>query len=74
VPVYLVYFTAWAEENGDVYFREDIYDHDRELLSALSQSRVAGQECGGVLLYTTYFVQAEPDASDRNPASDRAPL
>ncbi len=28
VPVYFVYVTAWAAANGDVLFREDIYDRD----------------------------------------------
>lgn len=31
VPVYLVYFTAWVEEDGSVHFRDDLYGHDRAL-------------------------------------------
>ncbi|WP_276346200.1 L,D-transpeptidase family protein [Daejeonella sp. JGW-45] len=31
LPVYLVYFTAWADENGNMHFRDDIYGHDQTL-------------------------------------------
>ncbi|GGK69264.1 peptidoglycan-binding protein [Rufibacter glacialis] len=31
VPVYIVYFTAWVDKNGAVHFRDDIYNHDRDL-------------------------------------------
>ncbi|CAN5903978.1 L,D-transpeptidase family protein [soil metagenome] len=31
VPVYLVYFTAWVEDDGTVHFREDLYGHDQAL-------------------------------------------
>lgn len=33
LPVYLVYFTAKADANGNVQFFEDIYGHDKELAS-----------------------------------------
>lgn len=38
VPVYLVYLTAWVDEDGENHFREDIYGHDQALLSAMRQS------------------------------------
>jgi murein L,D-transpeptidase YcbB/YkuD len=31
LPVYLVYFTAFTDEDGRVHFREDIYGHDKTL-------------------------------------------
>ena len=35
VPVYLVYFTAWVEDDGTVSFRDDIYGHDQTLAQNL---------------------------------------
>lgn len=31
VPIYMVYFTAWADKDGTVHFRDDIYGRDRRL-------------------------------------------
>lgn len=35
VPTYLVYFTAFANDNGDVVFRRDVYGRDAVLIEAL---------------------------------------
>jgi L,D-transpeptidase YcbB len=31
VQVYLVYFTSWVDDKGNVHFREDLYGHDKKL-------------------------------------------
>ena len=31
VPVYIVYFTSWVDDNGAIHFRDDIYGHDKVL-------------------------------------------
>ena len=38
VTVYILYFTAWANEDGSVSFHKDIYGLDRVLQNALLQS------------------------------------
>ncbi|MFD3001882.1 murein L,D-transpeptidase [Pontibacter toksunensis] len=35
VPVYLVYFTTWVEDDGTVHFRDDLYGHDNALAQQL---------------------------------------
>ena len=37
IPVLLTYWTAWVE-NGEVQFREDIYERDQKVLEALNDS------------------------------------
>jgi murein L,D-transpeptidase YcbB/YkuD len=31
VPVFITYYTAWVDENGQLNFRDDIYGHDKEI-------------------------------------------
>ncbi len=37
VPVYVLYQTAWVEEDGSVHFRKDIYGQDEILENALAE-------------------------------------
>lgn len=34
-PVFITYFTSWADNEGNVYFLEDIYGHDQRLKDRL---------------------------------------
>ncbi|MFT5657289.1 MAG: murein L,D-transpeptidase YcbB/YkuD [Gammaproteobacteria bacterium] len=39
VPVYLVYFTAFVDEDNQVIFRRDIYDRDQAIIRQLKNSQ-----------------------------------
>lgn len=38
VPVFIVYFTAWVDKNGELNFRKDIYKHDEKMANKLFKS------------------------------------
>ena len=37
MPVLILYFTAWVDDDGTLNFRDDIYDRDRPLYQALTE-------------------------------------
>lgn len=40
LPVHILYFTAWVEDNGTVQFRKDVYGHDQQLARFLAEEPV----------------------------------
>lgn len=36
IPVYLVYYTAWIDEDDEIVFGNDLYDYDAEMIKMLS--------------------------------------
>ena len=40
IPVYIAYFTAWADDEGNVSFYPDLYGHDAKLINLLSAEKV----------------------------------
>ena len=35
IPVFITYFTAWVDKNGQLNFRKDIYGHDEKMAAKL---------------------------------------
>ena len=35
IPVFIIYYTAWVDEDGQLNFRDDVYQHDSELIKKM---------------------------------------
>ncbi len=35
VPVFIIYYTAWVDNDGNLNFRDDVYEHDSELIKKM---------------------------------------
>ncbi|EIJ41974.1 hypothetical protein BegalDRAFT_1071 [Beggiatoa alba B18LD] len=44
LPVYLLYWTAWIDDEGTMQFRDDIYQHDERSLQALTKLQVVARK------------------------------
>jgi murein L,D-transpeptidase YcbB/YkuD len=38
VPVFIIYYTAWVDNEGDLNFRDDVYQHDSEVMGNMFAS------------------------------------
>lgn len=53
MPVYIVYLTAWATDEGTAHFRRDLYDYDPALQRALSAPTPAREACTAIRAHLT---------------------
>lgn len=35
IPVFIIYYTAWVDNDGQINFRDDVYQHDAELMKKM---------------------------------------
>ncbi len=38
IPVFIIYYTAWVDNDGQLNFRDDVYQHDSELIKKMFTS------------------------------------
>ena len=39
VPVFIIYYTSWVGDDGELNFRDDVYNHDNELMKKMFLSQ-----------------------------------
>jgi L,D-transpeptidase YcbB len=37
LPVFIIYYTAWVDEEGHLNFRDDVYQHDKDVMNKMFQ-------------------------------------
>ncbi len=35
IPVFIIYYTSWVDNEGRLHFRDDVYQHDKELMQKM---------------------------------------
>lgn len=35
IPVFIIYYTAWVDNDGQLNFRDDVYEHDKDLIKKM---------------------------------------
>jgi L,D-transpeptidase YcbB len=40
IPVFIIYYTAWVDNNGNLNFRDDVYEHDKAELRKMFTSNI----------------------------------
>jgi murein L,D-transpeptidase YcbB/YkuD len=35
IPVFIIYYTSWVDEEGKLNFRDDVYGHDKDVLGKM---------------------------------------
>jgi hypothetical protein len=42
IPIFVDYYTAWVDDNGEINFRDDVYDQDKILMEYLFRNEISG--------------------------------
>ena len=40
VPVFIIYYTAWVGDDAELNFRDDVYNHDGELMKKMFPGQI----------------------------------